>query len=299
MREIRNWEAGVILNRTKRGESLGFHYSLNPYRGCSHACRYCYARESHTYLDLNVGEDFEQQLFVKTNLEERLGHELAEIDPDAVIAIGTVTDPYQPLEGRHQLTRKAISLLAESGHAFTITTKSPLIERDLDLLTSLGQRGQAAVHISLISLDPRRAHQLEPGASPPWRRLQIVRRLAHLNIPVGVFVAPIIPCLTDQREALDSLFAAIKEAGAHFVVSSTTRLSPAIQDYFIQEVGRFDPSAAAGIRSLYGHHSSVDQTYRRQLEHDLNQLYAHYGLARTGPPLRARPRQRQLTFALD
>ncbi|NMP23875.1 SPL family radical SAM protein [Sulfobacillus harzensis] len=296
MRSIQLWQAGAVLNRSPKGQHMGFDYSLNPYRGCSHACRYCYARESHTYLDLNVAEDFEQKLFVKENLAVRLNAELRKIPLDAVIAIGTATDPYQPLEGHHHLTRQALQLLLESGHPFTVTTKSPLIERDIDLLAAMGARGQVGVHISLLSTDKKVIRALEPGTSPPDRRLATIRRLKAAHIPVGVFVAPIIPGLSDQPDALKALFSAIREAGADWAMTSTTRLSDAIRDYFINQVATIDPKAAAHIRSLYGSSQFVEASYRRVLSRQLDHLYREFQIGRHGPRLHPHRVQEQLEF---
>lgn len=296
MRTIQHWQAGSVLNRSPKGQHMGFDYSLNPYRGCSHACRYCYARESHTYLDLNVAEDFEEKLFVKENLGLRLKEELRKVPLESVIAIGTATDPYQPLEGRHQLTRRALELLSESGHAFTITTKSPLIERDLDLLAPMGERRQLGVHLSLLATDKTLIRALEPGTSPPQRRLQAIRRLKDARIPVGVFIAPIIPGLSDQPQQLSRLFEAIKDAGADWAMTSTTRLSNAIRDYFIAQVATIDAEAAERLRSLYGESAFVDAGYRRALFHLLESLYRRYQIGRHAPNLHPHRRQEQLSF---
>ncbi len=296
MRTIQHWQAGSVLNRSPKGQHMGFDYSLNPYRGCSHACRYCYARESHTYLDLNVAEDFEEKLFVKENLGSRLKEELRKVPLSSVIAIGTATDPYQPLEGHHQLARRALELLNESGHAFTVTTKSPLIERDLDLLAPMGQRGQVGVNISLLSTDKTLIRTLEPGTSPPRRRLEAIRRLKDAGIPVGVFVAPIIPGLSDQPQQLASLFEAIKDAGADWAMTSTTRLSDAIRDYFIAQVASIDGTAAERLRSLYGEGAFVDAGYRRALLHLLESLYRRFQLSRHAPDIHPHRREEQLSF---
>ncbi len=296
MRTIRQWQASTVLNRTARGQNFGFHYSLNPYRGCSHGCRYCYARESHAYLGLNIREDFERKLFAKQNLAQRLSAELTRIGDDGVIAIGTVTDPYQPLEGSQRLTRMAIELLGQSGLVFTITTKSPLVERDLDLLAPLGQRRQVAIQVSVISLDRNLIKRLEPGAPPPRRRLETVRRLSQANIPVGVFVAPIIPGLGDSPDDLDALFSAIHAVGADWVMTSTTRLAPALREYFFDEIHPFDPKAALQMRRLYGPRQYVDFTYRRQLSRLLDRLYRRYSLSRTPPILRPHITKEQLSF---
>ncbi|MCL5116949.1 MAG: radical SAM protein [Firmicutes bacterium] len=296
MRSIQMWQASAVLNRSPAGHHMGFDYSLNPYRGCSHACRYCYAREFHTYLDLGVGEDFEKKLFVKENLASRLHAELRKLPAEGVIAIGTATDPYQPLEGRHKLTRSALELLLESGHAFTVTTKSPLIERDLDLLAVMGQRGQAGVHVSLMSLDRGLIHAMEPGTSMPERRLATVQKLREAGIPVGIFVAPIIPELGDDPADLEALFRAVHEAGADWIMSSTTRLSPAIREYFIQEVSALNASAGERLRKLYGPSQYVDAAYRRVLTRHLDRLYARYGISRHAPRLKPHRVEEQITF---
>jgi DNA repair photolyase len=297
-RSVQQWQASAVLNRSPKGRAYGFDYSLNPYRGCSHACRYCYARESHTFLNLNVAQDFEQHLFVKDNLASRLQAELPKIPQDAVIALGTVTDPYQALEGHHRLTRSAVELLRDSGHAFTITTKSPLIERDLDLLEPLAQRRQVAVHVSLISLDRPLLQRLEPGTAPPRRRLQTVRRLCDRGIPVGVFVAPIIPGLTDDPHALDALFAAIHEARATWVMASGTRLAPAIRSYFIQQVQAFDEQAAHRLMQLYGTSQMPEPGYTHALNRLVAQLCRRHRLSRSAPEIFAWAATAQLHFSL-
>lgn len=297
MRSVQRWQASAVLNRSPKGRAYGFDYSLNPYRGCSHACRYCYARESHTYLNLNVAEDFEQRLFVKDNLASRLQEELLKIPKTAVIALGTVTDPYQALEGHHHLTRAAIELLGQSGHAFTITTKSPLIERDLDLLAPLAERRQLAVHVSLISLDRSLLQRLEPGAPPPWRRLQTVRRLRDYGIPVGVFVAPIIPGLTDDLDTLNMLFSAIHEARATWVMASGTRLAPAIHTYFIQQLEAFDERAAYRLAQLYGESQMPNPAYTRSLNRVVAELCRRHHLRRSAPAIFAWDAAPQIHFA--
>lgn len=262
---------------------MGFDYSLNPYRGCAHGCRYCYARASHQFLQLNVGNDFEEQLFVKENLPQRLQAELPKVPQHRVVAIGTVTDPYQPLEGRHQLTRQAIILLANSGHPFTITTKSPLILRDRELLEPLGRRRQVQVNISLMSLSSSVLRQLEPGTASPSRRLQVIEELSQLGIPVGVFMAPIVPTLTDEWEAMEMLFARVSAAGAQWLMASTMRLSAAVKPYFLETLAQSDPVRARRIADLYGEGAHVPPTYYERLHWQLDQLYRSYPLSATVP----------------
>lgn len=296
MRAIQGWQAATILNRSPEGRHFGFDYSLNPYRGCFHGCRYCYARESHQYLNLNLAEDFEQRLFVKHNLAPRLAHELTRIPLTATIALGTVTDPYQPLEGRHRLTRQALELLADSGHRLTITTKSPLIERDLDVLAPMGQRRQLAVHVSLISLDRPLLHRLEPGTAPPRRRLLTVRRLKDAGVPVAVFVAPIIAGFTDQEEHLDALLKAVRDAGADWVMAAPLRISPALRPYLWEHLAGINPEAAEILRLVYGSQQMPGAPYRRLLEHRIDRLTTRYGLSRQPTALVPYRRHQQLIF---
>src|SRR5437870_2275909 len=178
---------------------IPFTQSINPYPGCEHGCIYCYARPSHAYLDLSPGLDFETKLFAKPNAAALLRTELAHpgyrCEP---IALGTNTDPYQPIEREWRVTRKIIEVLAECDHPLTITTKGVLVERDLDLLAPMAAKHLARVFVSLAMLDRDLARKLDPRAPAPQRRLQIIEKLAKAGVPVGVMIAPVIPQLTDK-----------------------------------------------------------------------------------------------------
>jgi DNA repair photolyase len=178
---------------------LSFTQSINAYRGCEHGCSYCYARPSHSYLELSPGLDFETRLFAKTNAAELLRAELARpgYRPDP-IALGANTDPYQPIEKRYRITREIIEVLAECGHPFTIVTKNAMVERDLDLLAPLAQRNLVKVYLSVTTLDNHLAARMEPRASAPHRRRAgDSHTLRAAGVPVGVNVSPIIPMLND------------------------------------------------------------------------------------------------------
>ena len=298
MRTIHVKSAQSFLNRVPAGSRLGFDWSLNPYRGCTHACRYCYARETHRYFDLSVGEDFERVLFVKSNFSRRLPQELRKIPPQQVIILGTATDPYQPLEGRHQLTRAAIAALAVSGHPFTLCTKSPLVERDLDLLGPLGRRGQCQLNVSLITLDEADLRRLEPGTASPTRRLQLIHTLAAAGIPTALLLAPVIPHLTDAAETLDALFHAAQEAGVACIMASPLRLSDAVRPYFLSQLAKSFPAQAQNVAAVYQDHSHPDPQTLARIHTQLARLYQKYGIPSRYPSPRPFRVTEQMHFSL-
>ncbi len=196
---------------------IGFDRSINPYRGCEHGCVYCFARPTHAYLGLSPGLDFESKLLVKPEAAELLERELAAPGyAPRVIAIGTNTDPYQPIERRYQVMRRILEVLDRAGHPVGIVTKSALVLRDLDILARMAERKLAKVALSVTTLDAELARKMEPRAATPMRRLETLRRLAQAGVPASVMVAPIIPALNDMEieRILDAAQAAgVKEAG--------------------------------------------------------------------------------------
>ncbi|MDQ3184885.1 MAG: PA0069 family radical SAM protein [Pseudomonadota bacterium] len=204
--------AKSILSRN-RSPDVPFNVSLNPYRGCEHGCIYCFARPTHSYLGLSPGLDFESKIFAKVNAPELLRHELAKASyvPEP-IALGVNTDAYQPCERGLRLTRRVLEVLHECEHPVALITKSSLIERDIDLLAEMASRRQAAVAVTLTTLDHTVARTLEPRAAAPARRLRTIRTLTDAGIPVGVSIAPVIPFVTEPD--LERVLAAAAEAGA-------------------------------------------------------------------------------------
>ncbi len=192
---------------------IGFDRSINPYRGCEHGCAYCFARPTHAYMGLSPGLDFETRLFVKPNaaslLERELGAASYQCRP---IAIGTNTDPYQPIERHHRLMREILEVLERCGHPVTIVTKSALVLRDADILGRMAARGLAKVALSVTSLDHRLSRSMEPRAAAPERRLAAIRGLAAAGVPVGVMIAPVVPALNDAE--IERILEAAAEAGA-------------------------------------------------------------------------------------
>jgi len=210
--EVTAENAKRILTRNASPD-LPFHVSLNPYLGCEHGCIYCFARPSHSYLGLSPGLDFESRIFAKLNAPQLLRHELSQ--PSYVpepIALGVNTDGYQPCERELRLTRRVLEVLHECEHPVALITKSSLIERDIDLLASMAAKRQAAVAVTITTLDPAIACTLEPRASAPQRRLRTIRTLTEAGIPVGVSIAPVIPFITEPD--LERVLTAAAEAGA-------------------------------------------------------------------------------------
>ena len=192
---------------------IPFHASLNPYRGCEHGCSYCYARNTHEYLGFSAGLDFETKIMVKENAPELLRRELSSPKwKPQTLAMSGVTDCYQPVERRLQLTRRCLAVLAEFRNPVSIITKNYLVTRDIDLLRELAAHHAVAVHLSINSLDSELARKLEPRAASPKMRLAAVEALAKAGVPVGVLVAPVIPALNDHE--MPSVLAAAKAAGA-------------------------------------------------------------------------------------
>ncbi len=202
----------TIITRNSSPD-IGFDRSINPYRGCEHGCSYCFARPTHAYMGLSPGLDFETRLFAKPNaaslLERELGASGYKCRP---IAIGTNTDPYQPIEKRFGLMREILEVLERTGHPVTIVTKSALVLRDVDILARMGARGLAKVAISVTTLDRRMSRSMEPRAAAPEKRLQAIRGLAEAGVPTGVLVAPVIPALNDFE--IERILEAARDVGA-------------------------------------------------------------------------------------
>jgi len=191
---------------------ISFDRSINPYRGCEHGCVYCFARPTHAYLGLSPGLDFESKLFMKPNAPELLERELSAPDySPKTIAIGTNTDPYQPIERRYQIMRRILEVLDRAGHPVGIVTKSALVLRDLDILTRMAKRDLVKVAISVTTLDPKLARVMEPRASSPPRRLGALRELVKAGVPASALVAPVMPAINDAE--IERILEAVAETG--------------------------------------------------------------------------------------
>jgi DNA repair photolyase len=238
-------QARGILS-SNQSPDIGFDLSINPYRGCEHGCVYCYARPTHSYLNLSPGIDFETRIVAKVNAAERLRQALASrAYKPMTLNLGSVTDAYQPAERRLRITRAVIEVLAEAQHAFSLITKSSLVERDLDLIAPMAQQRLAAAYVSITTLDPALARMLEPRAPTSERRLRTISSLARAGVPVGVSVSPVIPFLNEPE--LERVLEAAASAGATCAFSVVLRLPWEVNPLFQQWLQQHVPDRAARI----------------------------------------------------
>ena len=225
---------------------IGFDLSINPYRGCEHGCIYCYARPTHSYLNLSPGLDFETRIIAKVNAAQRLREALsARGYTPLLLNIGSATDAYQPAERKLGITRSVIQVLDEFNHPFSLITKSSGVERDIDLIAPMAARRLAAVYLSITTLDPALARVMEPRAAAPDRRLRTIERLARAGIPVGVSVSPVIPFLNEPE--LERILEAAHNAGASSAFSIVIRLPWEVNPLFQQWLQQHFPDRAARV----------------------------------------------------
>ena len=281
-----------------RSPDIPFDRSINPYRGCEHGCIYCFARPTHAYLNLSPGLDFETRLIARPGIAEVLVGELrAKSYKVATVAIGTNTDPYQPLEAEHRLMREVLAVLSGCNHPLAITTKGTLIERDIDLLAPMAAKGLLRVGISVTTLDPALSRALEPRAPSPARRLQMIRRLSDAGIPVRAMLAPVIPGLTDPE--IDPILAAVAEAGAQAASWIMLRLplevSPLFQEWLVTHApGRAakvmarvrDSHGGADYRADWGKRMRGEGIWSDLIRQRFDLALARSGLKKDMPPLR-------------
>ena len=269
-------EARSVLNRCD-SPRVPFQWTINPYRGCEFGCRYCYARYTHEYMELD-GAAFEQKIYAKQGAAELLRRELKKAG-DGAIAIGTATDPYQPAERRFGLTRRILEVIAEhQGLRLSITTKSNLVVRDLELLRAVARQNALHINVTITTLRPELARALEPRAPRPELRLEAVRQLARAGLAAGVFAAPVLPAITDNPKDLDSLFKAAAEAGAGYLMVSPLFLMPSAQKQFFPFLERQFPELLEAYRKQYERGAYLRGDYRRRLAQAVSGLRRKYAL---------------------
>lgn len=271
--------AKSALNKVPDASSMPFRWTVNPYRGCSHGCVYCYARGSHRYLDLGTGDDFDRQLVVKTNVAEVLTRELARASWSREhVALGTNTDPYQRAEGRYRLMPGVIEALAASGTPLSVLTKGTLLRRDLPLLAAAAEQVGVGVGVSIAVLDDVLQPLAEPGTPTTKARLALVSAVREAGLSCGVMIAPVLPWLTDSVEHLDALLAAVAEAGATGVHVSSLHLRSGAREWYFAWLRREHPELVAGYHRLYGGGAYASAAYRRWLHDRAAPLVAAHGL---------------------
>ncbi len=267
------------LNRVPNAAALPFRYTVNAYRGCSHACRYCFARPTHEYLELNCGNDFDTQVIVKTNVADVLRRELSRRSwCRETVALGTNTDPYQRAEGRYALMPGIIGALAESGTPLSILTKGTLLRRDLPLLVDAASQVPVAVSVSLAVGDPELHKQVEPGTPGPQARFGLIAAIREAGLDCHVLVAPVLPYLTDSVEHLDGLLRQIAAAGANGVTVFGLHLRGSTRDWFMSWLSHAHPHLIGRYRELYRRGAYLPSSYRDGLRARAAPLIARHGL---------------------
>jgi DNA repair photolyase len=251
--EFLHVNAKRVINEVPAASRMPFRYTINAYRGCSHACVYCFARPTHEYLGLDMGADFERKLVVKVNAVEKVRAEVrAPRWRGEHIAMGTNTDPYQRAEGKYHLTRGIVGALAEARNPFSILTKSTLILRDLDLLVAAAARTDVRCSLSIGTLDEDVWRTTEPGTPHPRRRVEAVRRLNDAGVPTGVLVAPIIPGWSDRPEQLEEIAAACAQAGATSITPIPLHLRRGVKEHFLGFLAEARPDLHRHLARRYG-----------------------------------------------
>ncbi len=237
------------LNSVK---GMPFHWTLNPYRGCTHGCHYCFARRYQTQFDLGPGDEFSSVILVKTNLVDVLKRELDHQSwTREQVAVGTATDPYQPIEGHYKLTRGSLRALAAARTPVGLVTKGPMVVRDADILADMTARGRCTVYMSVPTVDEEAWSSLEPGTAHPLQRLRAVRRLRDAGVNVGVLMAPIVPGFMSRPEQLEATVKAVADHGAQFAGANLMYLKGGTRDHFLGFIASQYPHMLEGFENLY------------------------------------------------
>ncbi|WP_104474835.1 Rv2578c family radical SAM protein [Microterricola pindariensis] len=273
--------AKSALNKVPSQSAMPFEWTINPYRGCSHACVYCFARPTHSYLDLNTGEDFDRQLIVKTNIAEVLRAELRKPSWQRhPVALGTNTDPYQRAEGRYALMPGIIDALAASGTPFSILTKGTLLRRDLAKIADAARTVPVSIAMSIAIYDDALQQSIEPGTPGTTARLATVTAVREAGLNCSVFLMPILPFLTDTRAHLDEALRRAHAAGASSVVYTALFLRPGVREWFMHWLGEEHPELLPRYTQLYAGGAYAPKEYRRWLADRIEPLIRAHGLLR-------------------
>ena len=271
-------EARSILNKCT-APRMPFTWTINPYRGCEFACKYCYARYTHEFMEIRDNVEFERKIFIKQQAAWLLRRDLKKVKPHEEIAIGTATDPYQPAERRYEVTRSLLEELSmHHGLDIGIVTKSDLITRDIDVLRRVAEHNKLFVNITITTLDTQLARILEPRAPRPDLRLRAVSELNSGGVNAGVICAPVFAGITDKFSDLDALVRATKQAGGRYIFANPLFLKPSSASVFLPFLEQQFPQLVAEYRSRYGSHAFISQAYRRRISELMKKLRSKYGI---------------------
>jgi DNA repair photolyase len=273
--------AKSIINRVPEASRMPFRWTINPYRGCSHACRYCFARGTHTYLDLDAGHDFDSKIVVKVNAPELVRKELtARKWQGEHIAMGTNVDCYQRAEGRYQLMPPILRALCDTRNPFSILTKGTMILRDLDLLAQAAEVTDVGLSVSVGCTDRDLWRTLEPGTPSPLRRLGVCAALARQGLPCGVLMGPVVPFLSDSPAQLDATVRQVAEAGASQVSPIVLHLRPGAREWFLAWLAQHHPALVPRYRALYGSRAYAPRDYQERICGQVRELAKRYHVGR-------------------
>jgi DNA repair photolyase len=273
--------AKSLLNRCVSGRQMPFTWTINPYRGCEFACKYCYARYTHEFMEMRDGVDFEQKIYVKQQAANLLRHDLHRVKAGEAISLGTATDPYQPAERRYEVTRGILEEFARHrGYELGIVTKSNLIVRDISLLQEVAKTNKLSVHITITTLNADLARILEPRAPRPDLRLDAVRALSAAGLRVGVSCSPVLPGITDSAADLEASVRAAAEAGAHHVFANPLFLKPCSAAVFLPFLEQNFPALVENYRQRYHGRSFLPEAYAKRLSQLIHRLREKYKISR-------------------
>ncbi|WP_434599086.1 Rv2578c family radical SAM protein [Streptomyces sp. A5-4] len=276
--------ARSIVNRVPGASRMPFEWTVNPYRGCTHACVYCFARKTHSYLDLDTGLDFDSQIVVKINAPELLRRHLASGSwQGAHIAMGTNVDCYQRAEGRYALMPGIIAALRDRANPFSILTKGTLILRDLDLLVQAAEVTDVGISVSVGFVDRELWRTVEPGTPSPERRLDVVRALRERGIGAGVLMAPVIPFLGDSPDQLRATVGAIAASGATSVTPLVLHLRSGAREWFMAWLAEHHPHLVRRYERLYAEGAYAPKWYQRRITRQVHELATEFGIGPAGP----------------
>jgi DNA repair photolyase len=268
-----------LLNRVVSRRNLPFTWAINPYRGCEFACKYCYARYTHEFMELRDGIEFERKIFVKQHAAELLRRELKKVKRGEEIAIGTATDPYQPAERRFEVTRAILEELAKhSGFEIGIITKSNLITRDAEILRRVGENNRIFVNVTVTTVDVELARELEPRAPRPDLRLETVRQLNLAGVDAGVICAPVLPEITDRPRDLEALVKDASEAGAKYIFANPLFLKPCSAAVFLPFLAEHFPALVDSYKKRYEGRAFLPKGYGQRLSLLMKALRRKYGI---------------------